>query len=599
MATIQGVYLALFGRPADPNGLAFFNAATNNGANLAGIGPLQSTAEYTTRFAGFNNNQIVTAIYQSLFNRDPELAGLTFFVDALNKGTLTINNIAIAILDGAQGNDKTILDAKLASAALFTAALDTAPEIGAYVGNNAAALGRAFLADVGTTPKTAAQADAAVAGVVSGGNAGNTFTMAAGVADTFSLTAGQTINGVLKTATNFDDTFNALTTANAAGNVTADDSFTFAGAGADSIDAGLGVDTLNVKIDANVTVGTDALKNLERIFITSDDGGGAATYLFAAANAAQQTQIWNNASVDGLTVSGIGASTTVGLKGAIAGTTEFQLTTTAGTTTLALAIDAATPTANAVTINGVEVLNISNTGTSNVGALTMDAAQTINVAGSGTLTLGTGSTTVETVSASAFTGALTFNAVNNTGLKSLVGGSGADVLTVDTTYANNLVVNAGAGADSINVNWSGATTKTLTITGGDGADIFTFGNTQRLDNLTVAATTADLVKSLITVTDFAKASDAIRVDDGAAGATGRDTLLDAELTQISSQADLRAAAIKAAEYTDATKFSVFNFGSDAYILVNNNTAALENADGLVKLTGVQVADLTATNFQVV
>ncbi len=46
MATIQGVYMALFGRPADPLGLAFFNSATNNGANLTAIGDLAATAEY-------------------------------------------------------------------------------------------------------------------------------------------------------------------------------------------------------------------------------------------------------------------------------------------------------------------------------------------------------------------------------------------------------------------------------------------------------------------------------------------------------------------------------------------------------------------------
>jgi len=40
MATIQGVYLALFGRPADPAGLSFFNGVTANGANLAGIADL-------------------------------------------------------------------------------------------------------------------------------------------------------------------------------------------------------------------------------------------------------------------------------------------------------------------------------------------------------------------------------------------------------------------------------------------------------------------------------------------------------------------------------------------------------------------------------
>ena len=116
MATIQGVYVALFGRPADPAGLAFFNNATGNGANLSAIGDLAATKEYTDRFAGLSSNAIVNSIYQSLFNRDAEPGGLAFFVDALTRGTLTINNIAIAILDGALGNDKTIVDAKIASA---------------------------------------------------------------------------------------------------------------------------------------------------------------------------------------------------------------------------------------------------------------------------------------------------------------------------------------------------------------------------------------------------------------------------------------------------------------------------------------------------
>ncbi len=102
MATIQGVYLALFGRPADPLGLAFFNSATSNGADLRAIGPLQSSAEYQTRFAGQSNVQIINSIYQSLFNRAADLPGLTFFSNALANGTLTINNIAIAILDGAR-----------------------------------------------------------------------------------------------------------------------------------------------------------------------------------------------------------------------------------------------------------------------------------------------------------------------------------------------------------------------------------------------------------------------------------------------------------------------------------------------------------------
>ncbi|MGL5138759.1 MAG: DUF4214 domain-containing protein, partial [Beijerinckiaceae bacterium] len=148
MATIQGIYVALFGRPADPAGLAFFNSATNNGANLAPIGDLAATKEYTDRFAGQSNVQIINSIYQSLFARDAEPAGLAFFVDALNKGTLNIKNIAIAILDGAQGSDKTTSDFKVAAAGAFTTAIDTPIEIGSYSGNAAAAQGRAFITGV-------------------------------------------------------------------------------------------------------------------------------------------------------------------------------------------------------------------------------------------------------------------------------------------------------------------------------------------------------------------------------------------------------------------------------------------------------------------
>ena len=50
MASIQGVYVALFGRPADPTGLNYFNSVTNNGADLTAIGDLASTAEYQAAF---------------------------------------------------------------------------------------------------------------------------------------------------------------------------------------------------------------------------------------------------------------------------------------------------------------------------------------------------------------------------------------------------------------------------------------------------------------------------------------------------------------------------------------------------------------------
>lgn len=163
MATIQGIYLALFGRPADPAGLAFFNEATGNGADLTAIGDLAATEEYQSRFEGMTDGQIINSIYQSLFGRGAEPAGLEFFTSELAAGHLTINNIAIAILDGAQGNDLAVINAKIAAANLFTSHLDLQTEISAYSGDDAAAVGRDYIAGITPDhPGTGENADAAI-----------------------------------------------------------------------------------------------------------------------------------------------------------------------------------------------------------------------------------------------------------------------------------------------------------------------------------------------------------------------------------------------------------------------------------------------------
>jgi len=163
MATIQGIYVALFGRPADPAGLAFFNEATNNGADLTAIGDLASTTEYQSRFTGMTNEQIINSIYQSLFERDGEAEGVDFYVGELEAGRLNINNIAIAILDGAKNEDLDTVNAKIAAANIFTSHLDLDIEIEAYRGDEAAEIGRGFLdAVTKDDPGTETEADAAI-----------------------------------------------------------------------------------------------------------------------------------------------------------------------------------------------------------------------------------------------------------------------------------------------------------------------------------------------------------------------------------------------------------------------------------------------------
>jgi hypothetical protein len=163
MASIQGIYIALFGRPADPAGLAFWTAATNGGQNLTPLRAMTQTPEYLNRFAGKTAEEIVTSIYQSLFGRLPDAGGLEFFTDALENGSL--DTIAIQILDGAQGSDALIVENKETAADLFTASLDTPEEIAAYSGENAILNAQNLLSDVTEDPSsipTAQDIDAAI-----------------------------------------------------------------------------------------------------------------------------------------------------------------------------------------------------------------------------------------------------------------------------------------------------------------------------------------------------------------------------------------------------------------------------------------------------
>lgn len=101
MATVEGVSLALFGRPADRGGLNYFNGVTGSVTDLEPIlGTLAATSEYQSRFAGFKNERIINEIYRSLFNRNAEPEGASFFAGELAARRQTIETIAVNILDG-------------------------------------------------------------------------------------------------------------------------------------------------------------------------------------------------------------------------------------------------------------------------------------------------------------------------------------------------------------------------------------------------------------------------------------------------------------------------------------------------------------------
>ncbi|WP_173087719.1 DUF4214 domain-containing protein [Devosia sp. 1635] len=173
MATIQEVYIALFGRPADPAGYEFYVAATNDGEDLSAVGALSGSPEYIARFEGMGDADMVNQIFIDLFGRAADPTGLLFYVEMLRSGNASLQDIAIRIIDGATGVDQEVIENKVAAAQSFTDSLDTAEERAAYSGSDAAAQGRLFLSvvteDDATIPSQA-QVDGFIASIGTGEN---------------------------------------------------------------------------------------------------------------------------------------------------------------------------------------------------------------------------------------------------------------------------------------------------------------------------------------------------------------------------------------------------------------------------------------------
>src|SRR5690554_1066066 len=154
-AQAQLLFVAYYGRPADPNGLEYWAGrieADGVGHILNAFG---TSEEYDARFGSLSNNQLINNLYNQLFGRDAEVAGLQYYSNLLTSGDKTLAEIAYEIAGGAQGDDATALQNKLAVANQFTASIDTAAEVLAYEGNDAADAARDFLATVDDTNPTA------------------------------------------------------------------------------------------------------------------------------------------------------------------------------------------------------------------------------------------------------------------------------------------------------------------------------------------------------------------------------------------------------------------------------------------------------------
>jgi len=121
---VQKAYVAYYGRPADPPGQTYWATRMDaeGGSLNAIIGAFGYSPEFNTRYGQLTNTQLVTRIYQQALGRDPDQAGLDWYIAELVAGRRTLQTITLDVLNGATtAPDSTVVANKLGVAAFYSA----------------------------------------------------------------------------------------------------------------------------------------------------------------------------------------------------------------------------------------------------------------------------------------------------------------------------------------------------------------------------------------------------------------------------------------------------------------------------------------------
>ena len=82
------LYAAYFLRLPDASGLAYWTKKFETGTSLNKISAsFAASSEFTARYGSKTNSQFVTLIYQNIFGRNPDAAGLSYWTKKLDAGT--------------------------------------------------------------------------------------------------------------------------------------------------------------------------------------------------------------------------------------------------------------------------------------------------------------------------------------------------------------------------------------------------------------------------------------------------------------------------------------------------------------------------------
>ena len=350
---VAEIYVATFMRAPDTAGLLYWS--DHAGLNIEQIAESffhqpETEAKYPD---SMSPTVFVTTIYNNVFNRDPDPAGLEYWVDGLTNGSITKSEMIITVVNGAQGQDQRILDNKT--------------EVGLYFAQNAASatLEQAYevMANV-TSEGSSVEAALAEIDILADHN---TIPPAPIMDLTINI---DTIEG-----SDIDSTINGLIDTDDTSKNTLNDE--------DMIDGGGGSDTLILKVSGSAGT-TSAIAHMENVETLTVESSATADQAFDLAGTTGITDIKTSGSgTAGLTFSNV--ASIVNLELGVSAAISTTVTYSAATDTMDVKIT--TAAAQTLKVEGIETLNVE-TGSGvqelNIGDT---ALESVVVTGAGDLTL--------------------------------------------------------------------------------------------------------------------------------------------------------------------------------------------------------------------
>lgn len=487
---IANLYVALFNRAPDADGLTFWSQGLADGAPLDTItGYLLRSNEASAIYTSSQSaSGFVTTFYQTVFGRAPDAGGLAFWVDLLNAAGGANSNAAKALVVS-----KIV---ELVSLPLPSKPADLSDAQYAETVRDRDTFSKKVVISLDFALNLKSNDMAAAKLAFAGVNA-PAPAPAPSVPDAPRVLALTTDIEMLSGGA-ADDTFNAPLFANNGSLNTGD-----------TLDGGAGIDTLNVTLN-NSSLVSPTLRNIEIVKLTAANGGGNLN--LAGAGATQVGVVGStgfaridnvggaalsvsnqNASVNFLGATGTSLSLTLDTVGLVA--TKATVTVSSVATTYDMSANNAHVVlgSNSANLNRIAVkatgtntldlsaadaarvtqLTVSDTGSVDMSGQALSALTTVTAANGGIKLVSTNAAQVLNVTTGSGIDTITANGAS---IKSLDVGGGNDIVTLDTgALAADASVQLGAGNDTLNLEI--VPTAGTTINGGDGIDTLSVNST--------------------------------------------------------------------------------------------------------------------------